>query len=80
MVIWANHNLRAALAAMRKVSRRIMAEESLAGIEDEIASIQDVFALTGESELALAERFYLPARAEDTGEVEAAAAPRRAAA
>jgi phosphoenolpyruvate phosphomutase len=80
MVIWANHNLRAALAAMRKVSRQIMAEESLAEIEDEIASIQDVFALTGESELVLAERLYLPARVEDNEEVEPAAAPRRAAA
>jgi phosphoenolpyruvate mutase len=60
MVIWANHNLRAALGAMRMVSRRIKEEESLVGVEDEIASIQDVFALTGEQELAEAERRYLP--------------------
>jgi phosphoenolpyruvate mutase len=60
MVIWANHNLRAALGAMRMVSRRIKADESRVGVEDEIASIQDVFALTGEQELAEAERRYLP--------------------
>ena len=67
MVIWANHNLRATLGAMRMVSRRIKEEESLIGVEDEIASIQDVFALTGEQELAEAERRYLPARGSGTG-------------
>jgi hypothetical protein len=39
-----------------------------------------VFALTGESELAEAERRYLPARTEDRDEGQAAAAPERAAA
>jgi phosphoenolpyruvate mutase len=80
MVIWANHNLRAALSAMRRVSRRIIEEESLVAIESEIASIQDVFALTGESELAEAERRYLPARTEDRDEGQTAPARRRAAA
>jgi phosphoenolpyruvate phosphomutase len=80
IVIWANHNLRAALSAMRRVSRQIMEEESLLAIESEIASVQDVFALTGESELAEAERRYLPARTEDREESQAAATPRRAAA
>ncbi len=80
MVIWANHNLRAALSAMRRVSRRILEEESLLGIEGEIASIQDVFALTGESELAEAEHRYLPGRAADRDESQTAPARRRAAA
>jgi phosphoenolpyruvate phosphomutase len=67
MVIWANHNLRAALAAMRLVSRRIMEEEGVAGIEGGIASLRDVFELTGERELAEAERRYLPSGTAATG-------------
>ena len=59
MVIWANHNLRAALSAMRAVSGRIMREQSLAGIEQEIASVKEVFELVGQQELTQAESRYL---------------------
>ncbi len=59
MVIWANHNLRAALKAMREVSRRIFEEQSLVGIEGQIASVRDIFEITGNDELAEAERRYL---------------------
>lgn len=58
-VIWANHNLRAAISAMQDVCRRIQSEQSLVGVEGEIASIEEVFRLTGNSELAEAERRYL---------------------
>ncbi len=57
--IWANHNLRAALSAMRETSRRIMEEESLGSIEDNIASVGEVFDLAGNEELAEAEKRYL---------------------
>jgi phosphoenolpyruvate phosphomutase len=59
VVIWANHNLRAAISAMREVSRRIREEESLAGVEGTVASVRDVFALAGNWELEEAERRYL---------------------
>jgi phosphoenolpyruvate phosphomutase len=59
VVIWANHNLRASISAMREVSRRIRAEESLVGVEGAIASVRDVFALAGNWELEEAERRYL---------------------
>ena len=59
MVIWANHNLRAAITAMRSVSRRIINERSLTGIEGEIASVKEVFELVGQSELTQAEGRYL---------------------
>ena len=64
-LIWANHNLRAAISAMQNVCRRIQTEQSLVGVEGEIASIEEVFRLTGNSELAEAERRYLGATREE---------------
>lgn len=62
-VIWANHNMRAAVMAMREVCERIFREESIAGIEGEVAGLEDVFSLLGYDELAAAEEHYLPAGA-----------------
>jgi phosphoenolpyruvate phosphomutase len=59
VVIWANHNLRASISAMREVSRRIREEESLVGVEGTIASVREVFALAGNWELEEAEWRYL---------------------
>jgi phosphoenolpyruvate phosphomutase len=59
MVIWANHNLRAAITAMREVSRRIHEEESLTGVEDAISSVKEVFEIADDSELQEAEKRYL---------------------
>ena len=61
MVIWANHNMRAAVSAMRQVSRAIRESESLVAVEEEIAPVREVFALTGQAELAEAEARYLAA-------------------
>lgn len=62
-IIWANHNLRAAITAMRETSRRIFERQSLEGTEDAVASVKDIFRLAGNDELAEAERRYLPQRA-----------------
>lgn len=62
-VIWANHNLRASITAMREVSRKIHDQESLVEIEDKVASVKDVFRLVGNAELEAAERRYLPGAA-----------------
>ena len=59
MVIWANHNLRASITAMREASQRIFEEQNLTGVEGRIASVKDVFQLAGNQELAEAERRYL---------------------
>lgn len=64
LAIWANHNLRASISAMREVSRRIHRDEGLAGVEDGIASVTEVFELASNDELADAEKRYLPAREE----------------
>jgi len=58
-VIWANHNLRASIAAMRRVSARLANDESSVGIEPEIATLDELFALFGYDELSAAEERYL---------------------
>jgi phosphoenolpyruvate phosphomutase len=60
-VIWANHNMRAAVAAMREVCSRILREESIAAIEKEVATLDEIFGLLDYDELAAAEERYLPA-------------------
>ncbi|WNJ98774.1 phosphoenolpyruvate mutase [Thalassospiraceae bacterium LMO-JJ14] len=60
LIIWANHNMRAAITAMRETSNRIYRDRSLSGIENGVVSVSDVFDLMGNGELADAERRYLP--------------------
>lgn len=59
-VIWANHSMGAAIAAMEQVCRRIMTEENTASIEPGIATLDEVFELLRYDELARAEARYLP--------------------
>ncbi len=63
LAIWANHNLRASITAMRETTRRIHREESLAGIEPNITTVSEVFDLQGNAELKQAESRYLPTQA-----------------
>jgi phosphoenolpyruvate phosphomutase len=63
-VIWANHNLRASINAMREACRAIMREESVVGIEGEIATVMEIFDLVGNKELTEAENRYLPSARE----------------
>ncbi|SCB55668.1 phosphoenolpyruvate mutase [Bradyrhizobium shewense] len=58
-VIWANHSMRAAAAAMRRVCGRIFAEQSVATIEPDITPLEDLFELFSYDELAEAEARYL---------------------
>ncbi|WP_426443189.1 phosphoenolpyruvate mutase [Bradyrhizobium genosp. P] len=62
-VIWANHSMRAAIAATRRVCGRILADESIAGIEPDVATLDEVFELLKYDELARAEaRYFHPRR------------------
>lgn len=67
VVIWANHMVRSAVAAMQSVAREIQASETLVNIEDRIASVNEIFRLQNVEEYSAAERQYLaqsrPARA-----------------
>jgi phosphoenolpyruvate phosphomutase len=58
MVIWANHSLRAAVAAMRQACRLVMQRQSTAFIDGGIATIQDLFSLVDYDELIEAEARY----------------------
>ena len=60
LVIWANHNLRSAITAMRTTSARIFADQSLINVEGTIATVSDIFHLQGADELEEAEKKYLP--------------------
>jgi phosphoenolpyruvate phosphomutase len=66
-VIWANHLVRAAAAAMQQTAARIARERSVTGVEETIVPLGELFRLQGDEELRAAEARYL------------AAAPRRSA-
>ena len=59
LAIWANHMIRASIASMERISAQIMEEESLTGIEDQVAAVEHVFALQGADELSRAQDRYL---------------------
>jgi phosphoenolpyruvate phosphomutase len=59
-VIWANHNLRASVDAMTRISRQIFRDENLHSVESVIASVEEIFRLQQAEELQEAEKKYLP--------------------
>jgi phosphoenolpyruvate phosphomutase len=61
IVIWANHNLRASLDAMQKISRQIHQDETLTGVESHVATVEEIFRIQNAEELKAAEKKYLPA-------------------
>ncbi|MBI3880704.1 MAG: phosphoenolpyruvate mutase [Verrucomicrobia bacterium] len=66
LVIWANHNCRAAITAMQTVTRTIFNERSLLNVEDKVASVKEIFRLQNADELQEAEDRYLPKKNEST--------------
>ena len=59
LIICGNHAIRAAVAAMRSTFRRILAEGGIAGVESDIASVAEVFALQGDEHVRKLEKAYL---------------------
>jgi phosphonopyruvate hydrolase len=59
LIICGNHAIRAAVAAMRRTFGRILAEGGIAGVEQEIASVADIFALQGDANMRALEEAYL---------------------
>lgn len=60
VVIWANHNLRASIDAMQKISQQIFHDENLLAAEGSIATVEEIFRLQRAEELQAAEQKYLP--------------------
>ena len=58
LVIWANHMIRASIAAMQKTARTIYETESLVDIESQVATVSEIFRLQGADELLEAEKMY----------------------
>lgn len=59
-VIWANHNIRASVAAMQKTTKQIFQEQSLVNASKDIATVKEIFRLQDQQEYLDAEDKYLP--------------------
>lgn len=57
-VIWANHGLRAAITGMASAYRTIHEQRSVAGLEKDLASVNDILSLTDTDDLLENERKY----------------------
>lgn len=55
-VIWANHNMRAAVSAMSEICQSIFDSQSLVEAEDRVAPLERVFNLSGETEFSAYEK------------------------
>ncbi len=73
MVIWANHMLRTAVAAMQKTARTLKEQQHLLSVEDKVAPVSEIFRLQNAAELQDAEDRYLPRGAENTSAIVLAA-------
>lgn len=60
LVIWANHNMRASIDAMKAISQQIHREKSLVNVENKVTPIEEIFRLQQAEELRSAEKKYLP--------------------
>ena len=59
LIICGNHAIRAAVAAMQSTFRRILAEGGIAGVESDIASVAEIFALQGDTQMRELENRYM---------------------
>jgi len=59
LIICANHAIRAAVAAMRAIFARILAEGGIAGVESSIATVAEIFDLQGDGRLRELESRFL---------------------
>ncbi|WP_298773178.1 phosphoenolpyruvate mutase [uncultured Shewanella sp.] len=59
-VIWANHSLRASVKAIQDTAKAVYNSKSLLPIEKEVAPLTEIFRLSGEHEMELIEKKYVP--------------------
>jgi phosphoenolpyruvate phosphomutase len=58
LVIWANHLIRSSVVAMQETAGKIKEKENLVEVEDDIATVKEIFRLQGADELQAAEKQY----------------------
>ncbi len=71
--IWANHMLRTSIAGMQATAAKLKEEETLMAIEDDVATVKEIFRLQGASELQEAEKRYLPQKGKSVAAIVLAA-------
>jgi phosphoenolpyruvate phosphomutase len=69
LVIWANHMIRANIAAMQATARSIFQSESLVDVEGRVATVPEIFRLQGADELLEAEKIYARSARQDTSAI-----------
>lgn len=69
LVIWANHMIRAAIAAMQETAASIAKTQSLIDTEGAVATVSEIFRLQGAEELLEAEKRYTARQHADTSAV-----------
>ncbi|WP_314589911.1 phosphoenolpyruvate mutase [Paenibacillus terrigena] len=70
VVIWANHNMRASIDAMQKISKKIYHEKSIVDVEGSVATLEEIFRLQEVEELQKAEKKYLPSTENISGDLQ----------
>lgn len=60
LVIWANHLVRASIAAMQKTAAQIYEDRSLQNVEKKVVPVKEIFRLQRADELKKAEKRYFP--------------------
>jgi phosphoenolpyruvate phosphomutase len=73
IAIWANHMMRASIAAMQATAAEVASSQNLLRVEDRVVPVAEVFRLQGADELKQAEKRYLPRTAARTRAVVLAA-------
>jgi phosphoenolpyruvate phosphomutase len=69
LVIWANHLIRANIAAMQATARSIFESESLVDVEGRVATVPEIFRLQGADELLEAEKIYARSARQDASAI-----------
>lgn len=59
LAIWANHAIRSSVAAMRRAFMRVRTEGGLLGVEQEVASVDEIFALQDMDAVKTLEKRFL---------------------
>ena len=58
-IIWANHNIRSSITAMQNITKKIYDASNISCVNDNIVPVKEIFRLTNDAELRLAEKKYL---------------------